>query len=627
MDQTGQGSPALIYQTLKWPRGSRLFGAFLALAVLLSVPYAYAAAYTSIWFFDDEGPLMITCQNMKEGWRLYDDAYSLYGPFYYVVMAPLFTVLALPLTHDVARGVTMAFWLTNTALFAALVYRLTRSFAAGIMSFVVALFLLRIYTVSPLHPEELCYFLLAGLLHGLYSIERTPVRSVLFGLGFCLAGIVLTKINAGAFVAIPLLLVLARAAGGPRWTHAAAVALTIAAAVFPLILMHALLHFSWALRYCLFATTVMVTTLGVWWRTPTAYSLPIRYWVWPVIAMAVTTCVAIGGVLANGTTAFAILNTTILQNPRHILNWYQKMELHELAPFSAALGFVTAFCYCVMPRRSRWSNILISSTKLTFAAGVLGIFIYSAQRGLPSRDLPKLLFALVMPFCWLLIVPPLRSGVDPGMTRGALGLIAGFFVLYAFPVSGSQVLSSTLLPMVMLPVLLHDVAADFLTIRRPGRAAFDMAAAVMFAALLVSQTRFATATYAANVPLDLPGARRIHVSPEDRGTAHWLTDQLADCRSFFTMPGLFSLYFWTGKTTPTALNNNNLLAFFSAAQQDRVIAELSTHEDLCVVVAPDLIKFFDRGQVATDPPLLRYLHENYAPVAVRNSREIHKRRN
>ena len=70
--------------------------------------------------------------------------------------------------------------------------------------------------------------------------------------------------------------------------------------------------------------------------------------------------------------------------------------------------------------------------------------------------LPEVMFQLLVPFAWLLMVTDETAEQPRPLTRGVLGLMAAFLVLYAFPVAGTQTMLASLLPAVMLPVLLND---------------------------------------------------------------------------------------------------------------------------------------------------------------------------
>lgn len=617
----------------KVTKSSSLLNILLLCGALLSLPYIYLDAYNNIWLFDDEGTMMITFKNVMEGWRLFDDAYAMYGPFYYVVIGQLFSVLQLPLTHDVARGIAALFWLADTLLLASLVYKVTGSIAASALAFVTALFMLEIFTHSPLHPEELCLVMVACLLHFLCRIEKQQSTPWLIVIGIIVGGLLLTKFNAGVFVAMPLLLVAIRASSRNQWQNAAFLALAAIGIMLPTVLMKPLFIFDWAVWYCVFSTATIGPAIMVWWRSDVETVFTLKSWVAISAAVVITMVLTIAIVLTRGTTPYAILYTVILQNPDHILNWYIPLYLNQSAFAAGVFGSATALAYVIFVANRKtedWARTGVSALKLAVGGSGVLIVIYVSQRGLPWRDLPKDLLNILMPFCWLLVVPP-RGTPQVAVTRGAFGLIAAFFILYAFPIGGSQSTSAILLAVVLLPVILHDSVIDLsqrLSLNKnkrslAGRSADFMAVAV-FLALLFSQTRSVAKSYSNGVPLDLPGARLIHVSQASKDNLHWLARELTSCPSFYTMTGYFSLYFWTEQKAPTAFNNPDPFGLFSNDQQQRIISDLEKQPHLCIVKLPHLIEFFDRGQVAKNPPLLRYIQDHFKIYAERGGVEVHK---
>src|SRR5262249_39531593 len=101
--------------------------------------------------------------------------------------------------------------------------------------------------------------------------------------------------------------------------------------------------------------------------------------------------------------------------------------------------------------------------------------------------------------------------------------------------------------------------------------------------------------------------------------------QLSRCEAFYTFPGQLSFYIWTGKPNPTGLSVDDQLGLLSQEQQEHIISDLSVHSDMCVLTAPELYQFWDRGQLATDPPLLRYIESNFRPFAMEGPFTLLKR--
>jgi hypothetical protein len=241
---------------------------------------------------------------------------------------------------------------------------------------------------------------------------------------------------------------------------------------------------------------------------------------------------------------------------------------------------------------------------------------------------PSLVFPMLTPFCWLVIVPQAGDQKIHAVGRGMVGVIGAVMSLYPFPVAGHQMNIGALLPVVMLPVLACDVPAG-LHARGARRlpAMFSTFPAMMVVLTMGSFLTLRSArVYWHNVPLGLPGTNLIRVGEAEADDLRWVTTELSSCASSYSMPGMPSFAFWTGHALPTALNINDVLAFIRPAQQMEIVLALSRQPDLCIVYNPAHLRFFDRGQIQTDPPLLHYVLSDFVPVANRDGYIILKRR-
>jgi hypothetical protein len=620
--------PAELRDTTKETGGcGALLGWILLLAaVLLALPYVYAVTFTGVHWHDDEGTLMLTFRDLADGGVLYNSVYALYGPFYYIVAGILFFDLKVPLTHDAIRMMSVVFWLACTAALAVLVYRMTLSVVSAGFSFIAVLFLLAIFPQTSLHPQEICLLLLILLLHLIHGLELRPGIGKLVAIGAIVAALSLTKLNVGIFAGASVTLVALRMTEPRSWPRMGYMAVAISSLFLPVALMAQLMRFPWVVTYCVFSTTILASTLLVWSRSSVAVTLTLGHWVSAVGAAFVSASLWIGIVVFGGTTPHAVLTAVVLQNVQFIQNWYVAMKIDPLSIAVTIVSALAAVAYVIADARpsSRalarlgllWFKLLVGGVGITFVS-------YVAFAWVPIKGVPRLMFQYLLPFCWIMAVPPFADRAVLPATRGGMALLAAFMVLYAFPIGGTQFIIACVLPVAMLSVLLHDaivglqfrlpIGSSYAPYWRSGGIAL---ATIGLAGMIISQSRHAAKEHAAAVPLDLPGAHLIRVRPEAARGHRWVVDQLARCNTFYSMlPGLMSFYFWTGKSTPTAINSNNTLGLLSWTQQDRVIADLSKHSDLCILQAPELAKLFDRGQIATNPPLMRYVEKNFVVAA------------
>ena len=203
--------------------------------------------------------------------------------------------------------------------------------------------------------------------------------------------------------------------------------------------------------------------------------------------------------------------------------------------------------------------------------------------------------------------------------------------LYPFPVAGAgdQLEIGTLFPVMLIPVLAHDlveahkhkIPASLLS--SPRLVALTVAGIFVFGAVVTYRSASA---YLRDAPLDSPGTSLIRVPQPHADDIRWVAAQLSACQTSYSVPGMWSFSLWARHTLPTALNINDVLAFIEPAQQKEIVHILSRLPDLCVVYNPRLLRFFDRGQIATEPPLLHFIDANLIPVANHNDYVILKQR-
>ena len=590
---------------------------YLIVVTLAAVPYVLFAAFSGFSWFDDEGTLLTWFQSMRNGYRMYDDIYNLYGPLYSAAYGLLYGVLGVPLTNTAARSIAASLWLAYTAGFAAFCYNVTRSIAAAALCYVLVLMWLTSLMDSPGHPEEMCLLLFAAALLFLCSIERGRNAMALAGVGIAGAGLALVKINAGAFVGGCGILVLLCITARSLWTRIAIPIVAVGLLLLPAVLSALLFDFDWVRVYCLFSTLVIGATLLVFLTVAKQPVLRLRDW-WIVAAGGLFVCVAaVGAMMLAGSSAFAILDAVILQNAQVVRNWYLPMPIGWEGLLTAAVSGCAALACVLSGSRSAmrgFRDLEILVLKSAFAILGLGLFIA-----------PVLVFRHLLPFCWLIMVVPQGTNRHTVVARCAAGLMGATMSLYSFPVAGHQMNIATLLPIVMLPILAHDVVATLPQQERRW-VSFRVGCVAMALVFGLAGTIRVARGYFASVPLGLRGTDLIRVEREQATDLRWATEQLSSCASSYSVPGMYSFSFWTGHLPPTATNINAELNFITTARQDEIVQALSREPDLCIVYNPTQLAAYDRGQIATRPPLTRYIDAGFVQSAERHGYIILRRR-
>jgi hypothetical protein len=339
----------------------------------------------------------------------------------------------------------------------------------------------------------------------------------------------------------------------------------------------------------------------------------------------------VGATMAAGSTASEILNATTLQNFRFAKNWYMPTPINAGAISVTVVSAIIAMLYgssrtgALSEKAAIGLAVAILKTGIGFS-GCMAIVLAAFFRN-PWMFLPGIMFQFVVPFSWLLMVTDEPSAEPRPFVRGTLGLMAAYLSLYSFPVSGTQTALASLLPTIMLPVLLNDGVGHprirrFLKGLLPQelrhhhwRAEQISAMAYMLTlAMLGSQTVFEFERYQSLEPLNLPGASLLRADHRTADLYRWAAGELNKCAAFYSLPNLSSLYFWTNQMPPTGILNNDTLGLISLELQRRVIADLKSHKELCILTYPRLMQFFDRGQLVTKPPLLGYVNDNFIQI-------------
>ncbi len=566
---------------------------------------------------------MLTFRDLGRGLRLYDDVSALYGPFYYLTVGSVFTGLHVPLTHDVARIVSTVFRLACSGMLAALTFRLCGSVLGSLFTFGACTVLLLYFPHSPLHPQEICLLMAASLPHLVLSVEQRPGRAAgpLALIGAILAGLLLTKINIGAFAGLALALVAAPARHA--WRGLGAV-LAGAGMLLPLALMLPLFRLGWAVQYWVFATATVGAALTAWVGGEREGSPTRQQWTAALAAAACTAAATLAATFGLGSTPYAVLDAVVLQNGRLVRNWCLPLSFPPWALGLAVAALAAAGCLRVAFRRGPARELArLAAAWLKLAAGGGGVVLiaFMAAGVQPSSTPLATLFQCLMPVSFLLLVPGAgRAAVGAG--RGCLGLLTAFMVLYAFPVAGSQLAVAAVLMVCALPVLLTEGAAELRALR-PGRlsqalqpsARARALASLLGLVVLAQLTAQAWRDWSGGRAAELPGAALIHLTQDEWSRTHWVLQRVASCPALYTFSGSMSFYFWTDRPSPTAINSNDALGLLSASQQERVVSDLARQPGLCIVSTPGQLKLFDRGQIASRPPLLRYIEDNFETIA------------
>jgi hypothetical protein len=611
---------------------------------LLTVPAAFAAYYRIFSGFaewDDEGTLMMQVRQYLTGSRLYEEIYSGYGPVYFFYNWMVRSATGNVLDHNAVRLTSAAVSLLCPLLCAWIVLRLTRSLAAASVAHLLVFRGLLFFTNEPGHPQELCMLLLLCLAgSGILAANPRCLWLAMAAAGSLAAALTLVKVNIGIF-AILAAAVAILVQSPPTWFwRMAKYAAGCAALVLPFALMRVHLNDPAAQAYGFVVTAAMAGVLAVAPGFAKAGALSARQCLAAAAGFAVTFVLVLLVLVWQGVPLQATFNALVLNQVRMNVSpgfWYGAVELSRIWMAWAMAGLGAAILVARAMRRVEADvyRLLAPFQVLFGAAGLLiGLLV------------PGLLLGFVTPFCWLPLCP--RADQGPARQVHARILLCAAAVLQtlnAYPMAGSQTYFLRVLLMLVAAISLVDglrspsqAARLAPVIRRFARPAAAVTLAAVALAYPVLGYR-AERLYTSFTPLDMPGADLIHVEKAEAEDYQWLVTQLRqNCDTFVGLPGIPSLYFWTGKPLPGSvhqppgpLNMDQWMDLFTSSQQEAIADDFSRHPNACAVYHPSGVDFWNTGKHDVRGwPLANYILTHFKTIGqtgdyqfmIRNERQL-----
>jgi hypothetical protein len=627
-------------------RRLRTTGVLLAGAALLaaSAVAAYAAMFSNYSPHDDEGYLMLSLREFLAGGRLYDEVYTQYGPLHYQLQGAVFAATGHAVTHDAGRLLTIGVWLVTAVALGATAYRLTGSVYAGMVSYLLAFHVLFSLRGEPLHPGgPLLLMLVLVVALAAAVVPRRPTAG-LAAVGVLAGAALLVKVNIGVVILVAVAFAWVFAAPELRAARAVRIAAAAAFVAFPVALMARDLVSEGFLRYALQVTlgAAALALVAAAARPPLRRERgTFRAGVAAVVAGAVGVA-ALSSLLALalGSSAGALLEGAVVAPARH-------RDVNPGAPGFEPRALELALLGVVAAGFAALRLGLPAASPRAWLAPLLragaGLLIWLAVLG-PVLLLPigqAVTLSIALPLAWVAALPSPRDGNGTLLRFGRLLVpsLAVMHSLHAYPVAGAQAAWSGLLFIIVGGVCIADgwaggrawLATQPPDERRLAERALLAAAAALGAHVLLTALVFPlqqhVSAFRAAVPLGLPGAERLRVTPEQADTYRWLTGELRErCSTFVSLPGLNSLYFWTGMDPPTRANATTWMFLFDETLQQHVVDRASGIDRLCAVRYPGLSLFWQKDRPLPSRPLVRFIEEEFELVEERGGLELLTRR-
>jgi hypothetical protein len=593
---------------------------------------AYVTIFSQFTPYDDEGTLLTTLQAFVEGDALYRDVFSPYGPFYYEVFGGLFALTGWPVSTDASRLIVVVIWVATSGLYGLVAHRLTGRLALGVGAMIVAFAVLGALVGEPMHPHGLATLLIAAFA---LLVVLAPGRRVAFAgalAGACLAGVVLTKINLGAFAfaAVALAAVLTvEPLNRRRWVRWPVIAAFL---VMPTAVMVRDLAEPWVRDFIvlqLLASLALVVAASAARPGPREGEAALRRWLLGLVGGAAGLAfVSIGVLLALGLSVADVYDGIVTE----ALGIRDTFVIPFSLPDQASDWAVAALAGAVLAAwmQARRSGVpSLGEGLLRTAAGVL-IWI-GISRAAPFTLSPAVSHVVVaLLLAWVAAWPPadVEEGPFARFVRVLLPALAVGQVLQVYPVAGNQqsIAAVTFVPVGALCL------ADGLRILGRWSSARGVEASKRFAAVvLVLSVAFAgklaleaivrpgITTYQAydRAPaVDLPGAGRLHLLAEQAGTYERLVDLLHEnrCSTFLSYPGLNSFYLWSSLRPPRPQLPGPWMVMLNDAQQREALAGFRASRRPCAIRNDPQAEAWLQRRSPAGRPLVRYLVRNFRPV-------------
>lgn len=533
------------------PRSKALqHGLYAAAALALGVSgtaYAWLWMFSNFQLYDDEGYFLVLVRHLLDGRRIYDDVSTVYGPGWLGYRWLLNGLLGAPLTTDGVRWQSLVAWIVCAVLVGVLVRCATRGQAfsrwIALASFGFALLHLSAFTNEPGHPQDFAQLVFLGGLACFLGLRERRPRAAALVLGLAIAAQGWTKVNLGAFFALPIALLLLDGLG-QRLVLALALAL-------PWLLMRTHLREAWG------PALAAVADCGLFaaWLFRERDERGRREWLAAAAGIGAGTLVCVGFALLHGSTLPGLWRALVVLPSRFTTALVIGIRVPGSATIVAPLALLVALL--ARARAERLPGWIVPAAEFVFGGATLALL----------QPRPEWLIPYVLPWAWIVLLPRGSRAL-----RLPLVACAALQVLQVFPVSGSQEALGTVLLVALAAIAFADGCAALA--RLPVLAALVVALPLCWIGwVLETDARVLQANWSRELErVALPGAHFTRIEESTAGRARFLSDTLrGSFDDFLGVRGDNSLYAWTGIAPATGVIVSHAWQLFDAQQQAELV--------------------------------------------------------
>ena len=601
----------------------------VAFAAVTFVTYliAHPRMFTGFMNYDDEGYMLTALKGFVNHGDLYDRIFTQYGPFFYEAWGGLFSLFGIPVTHDAGRTVTMIGWIVSSLAIGVATTRIAGSLLLGLATQMLVFNALGVASNEPMHPGGIICLLLAAIVMISCCVRDRESPYAMAALGGTLAALVFVKINVGVFALLSVALACVTSypmLPGRRWLRPLVEGAFV---LVPLLLMLSKLGEGWARHYA-FHVAVAALAIVIVLRARDGEGRAPEELGWLIGGFALVALLVCATIIAAGTSLGGLFDGMVSQPLRQTEAFSLPLQMSRRIYAFDLLALVGAGAYWYASRRRQGppGNGWISLTSLfSIVVGVVmalsvGGKLLPFDAGLPGYQQSMLAFAWVA----LLAAPSSTRRPAVSFPLLVLPLLAVLQALHAYPVAGSQTLWAAFL---LIPVgaicIGNGIRGLAVAIDGDDRRALvgvGVVGAIILLWFIVNASlreplRASRSAYDGAVPLSLPGSDSIRVGESEAELYGQISAAIdKSCPAFVMLPGMDSFYLWTEQEPPSGYTATGWPTLFDAAHQHRVIEDTRSIKGLCLLRNIPIAAGWGGGSIPPGP-LVRYLHRGFVPIA------------